>query len=71
MLLIRTEDCKEIIKLGEEIRFPTINLNIVEERNLTFMNVVCKIYVTFSLFRNLSSHISNKFTNYYDPMERN
>jgi len=56
LVLIRTEDCKEIIKLEEEIRLLTINSNIVEERNLTFMNAVCKIYVTFSLFPNLNAY---------------
>ena len=71
MILIRTEDCNEIIKLEEEIRLPTVNSNIVEERNLTFMNVICKIYVTFSLFRNLISHISNEFTNDCDVIEKN
>jgi len=44
------EDYNEIIKLEEEIRLPTINSNIVEERNFTFINAVCKIYITFSLF---------------------
>ena len=69
--LIGTEDCNEIIKLEEEIRLPTINSNIVEKRNLTFMNAVCKIYVTFSLFPNLNSHITNEFTNNCDPKEKN
>ena len=71
MILIRIEDCNEIIRLEEEIRLPTVNLNIVEEKNLTFMNAVCKIYITFSLFQNLNSHISNKFTNDCDPIEKN
>jgi len=62
MILIRTEDCSEIIKLEEEIRFPTIDSNIVEERNLTFINVVYKIYVPFSLLPNFNSHITNEFT---------
>jgi len=69
--MIRTEDRNEIIKLEEEIRLPTINSNIVEDRNLTFVNAVCKIYVTFSLFPNLNSHISNKFTNDCDPIKKN
>jgi len=47
MILIRTEDCNEIMKLEEEIRLSTINSNIVEERKLTFINAVCKIYVTY------------------------
>ena len=50
MILIRTENCNEIIKLEEEIRLPTIDSNIVVEKNLTFMNADYKIYVTFSLF---------------------
>jgi len=66
-----TKDCNEIIKLEEEIGLPTINSNIVEERNLTFMNAVCKIYLTFSLFPNLNSHITNKFTNDFDLIEKN
>jgi len=40
MILIRTEDWNEMIKLEEEIRLPTINSNTVEERNLTFMKAV-------------------------------
>ena len=72
MILIRTEDCNEIIKLEKEIRLPTINSNIVEERNFTFMKAVCKIYVTFSLFPNLNSQIiTNKFTNDCDLIEKN
>ena len=71
MILIRTEDCNEIIKFKEQIRLPTINLNIVEEKNLTFMNAVCKIYITFSLFQNLNSQLSNKFTDDCDPIEKN
>jgi len=49
MILIRTEDWNEIMKLEEELRFPTINSSIVEERNLTFINAVCKIYIIFLL----------------------
>jgi len=71
LILIRTEDCNGIIKLKEEIRLPTINSNIVKERNLTFINAVCEIYVTFSLFPNLNSHIKNKFTNDCDLIEKN
>jgi len=70
MILIRTEDCYEMIKSEEEIRLPTINSNVVEERYLTFMNAVCE-NVTFSLFPNLNSHITNKFTNVCDPIEKN
>ena len=54
---------RDRIELEEEIRVPTINSNIVEERNLTFIIAVCKIYVTFSLFPNLNSDIANEFTN--------
>jgi len=59
------------MKLEEEIGLPTINSNIVEERNLTFMNAVCKIHVTFSFFPNLNFHITNKFTNDCDLIEKN
>jgi len=71
MILIRTEDWNEIMKLEEELWLPTINSSIVEERNLTFMNAVCKIYVIFSLFSNLSFHKENKFTYDCDSIEQN
>ena len=57
MKFIRMENCNKIMKLEEEIRLPIINSNTIEERNLIFMNSFCKIYVTFSLFPNLDSHI--------------
>ena len=49
--------------IEREIKFATVNLNIVEERNLTFIHAVGKIYITFSLFPNLNSDITNEFTN--------
>ena len=64
MILIRTEYCNEIIKLEEKIRH-------VEERNLTFMNAICKIDVIFSLFANLNSDITTKFTHDCDLIEKN
>jgi len=39
MILIRTEDYDEIIKLEEELRLPTINSNNVEVIIPTFMNL--------------------------------
>jgi len=36
MILIRTDDYNELIKLEEEIWLPIINSNIVEKRNLYF-----------------------------------
>ena len=43
------EDGNKMMKL-EEIRLHTIYSNIVEEKNLTFMNAVCKIYITYFHF---------------------
>ena len=43
------EDCNEIMKIEDEMKFATVNLNIVEVNNLIVVNSFWNFYVTFFL----------------------
>jgi len=60
------------VKIEDETKFATVDLNIIE-KNFTFMDAVCKIYVTFFFFFQTTILIikMTKFTNDSDPIDEN